>query len=328
MTDEPLPRWRVSRRLIAWVTLSVTLALLSATLVVTSQPTVCASCHAMRPYADAQTSTAHRGLACYDCHLAAGVWSWPSFKTRELFVMYPRALRGGKPSGAGTRAAGRRCLGCHEAVLARTVSGAGLRFSHKDCVPERRCDACHAAPAHGSATRWTRQPIMEDCLRCHAPRGSVRCDTCHALRSRTSLLKSSAWRVTHGPEWRLQHGMGDITLCAVCHADSDCVRCHGIPVPHPVGFWPSHGEYSRGASAKCMDCHSKAGFCDGCHGVAMPHPAGFARTHGTVATSKTDKRCGRCHILADCAACHATHKHPVITGSPMTGTLLPGVRKP
>lgn len=327
MTDEPLPRRRVPRRTIAWVAFGLTLAAVLAMLAVTSRPSVCASCHAMRPYADALRATAHRDLPCYGCHLAAGAWSWPEFKAHELFVMYPGALRGGKPAGAGTRAAGHRCLGCHEAVLARTVSGPALRISHKDCAPDR-CDGCHAASAHGGATRWTRQPVMEDCLRCHATRGSVKCDTCHTLRSRASRLRSSAWRVTHGPQWRTQHGMGDIVLCAICHADSECARCHGIPVPHPASFGPSHGEYSVSPSAKCLQCHSKAAFCDDCHGVAMPHPAGFTRTHATVAASQTDKRCALCHILADCAACHATHKHPVVGGSPITGSLLPGVKRP
>lgn len=328
MTDTQAPTRRLSRRAIAWIVVAGVALLLAGGLTATSMPAACASCHSMRPFAEGQARTPHKNVGCYSCHLAAGAWSWPEFKMRELFVMYPAAMRGGAPSGTGTRAAGRRCLDCHADVLGRTTKGPALRISHRACVKDGRCDTCHTASAHGGATRWVRQPVMEDCLSCHVTRDDVACGTCHVRRSRETLLASSAWRVTHGPAWRTQHGMGNIDLCRVCHTQADCVRCHAIPIPHPVSFGPEHGQYSRLPTAKCDDCHDRRTFCDACHGVPMPHAADFIKTHGQVASSRTDARCGRCHILGDCTTCHATHQHPPVSGSPMSDTLLPGVKKP
>lgn len=325
MTDESGARRHTARRAIA-IAVGALLLLIAASLAVTSESSVCASCHAMRPYADGLATTKHRDVACYTCHLTAGAWSWPAFKARELFVMYPAALSGATVSGVGSRTAGRRCVDCHGAVLAKTVSGSGLRIAHKTCASGRDCSSCHDA-SHGAATRWKRTPVMEDCLRCHAARADAACDKCHVSRTRETLLKKSAWRVTHGAGWKTQHGMGDIYLCRTCHKDADCVTCHGLPIPHPDDFGRTHGEYSRSHADRCPQCHSGTAFCNDCHGLTMPHPAGFTRYHGAEAKSKADKRCNRCHFPADCEACHSSHKHPADTAGQAGGSLLPGVMR-
>lgn len=292
---------------IATLVASALLVLLVATVAVGSSPKVCASCHG--EVSAAMRSTAHEATGCYDCH-APGA-SVVAFKVREIFSMYPSALVGRSPSGPvedTTRAA---CLGCHDGVLKRVTDGtSGLRIRHADCAPGATCDTCHSIVAHGDQVRWPREPIMEDCTRCHlAEDVTVECDTCHLGRQEKDRLVVGPWQVTHGPTWESSHGMGDLRSCAVCHPNDYCVRCHEVVIPHPADFGAEHGTISL-ESDSCTVCHKTRDFCDSCHGIEMPHPADYLRKHSSEAGTVDNPQCVRCHTVQDCERCHTRHVHP------------------
>lgn len=289
--------------------LAAALLVLSAT--VGSFPGVCASCHAMKPFAAELEASAHAEVSCYDCHLTAGAWDWPQFKATELARMYPRGILGGELTGPVTRTGASPCIRCHEDVLMGTVSAQGLRINHGVCAAGGSCDNCHSTVAHGSAVRWAREPVMEDCAACHAEAGaSVACDLCHDGRIESDRLAAGPWQITHGPAWETTHGMGNLASCATCHPADYCVRCHQISLPHPIDFPSRHGADAIEAPGSCETCHDRAALCDTCHGMEMPHPGSFLKEHGSLATSFTDGRCTGCHYESDCQTCHETHVHP------------------
>jgi len=303
----------------------VLVVLLVAVIAVGSVPTVCSSCHTMKPYATTLQQSAHKGVNCYSCHLAAGSWDWPTFKAAELFRMYPSALVGAKPSGAITSISRAACLNCHAQVLTRVVNSNGLRIDHAKCAATGSCDKCHANVAHGSTTRWSREPVMEECVVCHiSSKAPHTCDTCHAGRVATQRLQAGPWQITHGASWKTTHGMGDLRYCQTCHASDYCVKCHGTVLPHPIDFPATHGAQAMKTDAKCTQCHDRTSFCDSCHGMEMPHPQGFLKNHSSIAKSSTDPTCLKCHLESDCTTCHETHIHPGSTD----GTLGTNVPRP
>jgi len=252
----------------------------------------------------------------------AGAVSWPAFAGRQVFGMFPAAVMGRGVQGPGTRIARERCLDCHNDVLERVVDAKGTRIRHGECAKDAACDTCHGTAAHGSATRWVRQPVMDDCVRCHLSRkASVACDACHTEKSSAQRLAAGPWQVTHGANWRKTHGMGDITVCSVCHPQSKCVTCHGTPLPHAEDFGRTHGASATSPEQKCDGCHDRKVFCTGCHGIEMPHPATFLAGHSKIAKSRQDKSCLKCHYQDDCDGCHEKHTHPGTTKGTLKGKL-------
>lgn len=288
------------------------LVIVAALGAVSSVNHVCASCHAMRPYAHALADSPHTGTSCYACHLPAGAWSLPDAKIAELSHMYPAALLGRSVTGAGDRVSRAACLRCHTAVLKGIVSAHGIRIRHDTCAVGEACDACHGAVAHGAVTRWVRQPVMERCVQCHREKDApVMCDSCHAPHSKLQRLRKGPWQVTHGPTWKTTHGVADLEYCATCHPKDYCARCHGVDLPHPADFGRTHGDAAVKAGQDCYACHDRQRFCLACHqGFSMPHPTGFLARHSKVARSMADKRCLACHERGSCDYCHVKHTHP------------------
>lgn len=301
-----------SPRYAGYIVAAVVLALLlggAVTVSVASSPKACVSCH--RGLVAASASSPHSSTGCVACH-APGVSGRVALSWAELTRMVPGALVGAKPSGPVLETSRDACLTCHEDVLAGLTSGTGgYKINHATCAPGATCDSCHSTTAHGAATRWKRQPIMEDCTSCHTRKGaSVECATCHTGRDRKERVAVGPWQVTHGPNWQQTHGLGALDSCVTCHPRDYCVRCHGVEVPHPATFGSEHGQAAIADRASCTVCHKSAALCDSCHGVAMPHADGYLKIHSTEAKSIDNPRCMRCHSVLDCVRCHERHVHP------------------
>lgn len=306
-----LPVTTATARRLTPAVLLIACAILAVATFVSSTPSACSGCHGA-PQREL-AATAHRGVDCYACHLEAGMLSYPAFKAREVGTMYPASLvAGGKAGGATTGVSRSRCLRCHREILEGVTEAKGMRIRHRSCAPSgESCSRCHSAVAHGKATRWIREPVMDDCIGCHTQVGATtRCDACHASKSTATRLQTGPWAVTHGPQWKSQHGMGDLRGCRTCHPEGKCVKCHGTPLPHKQGFTNDHGRAAKLPEAKCDQCHDRKQFCDGCHGFPMPHGDGFRKEHLTITESRDDERCLRCHEQVDCDACHKAHAHP------------------
>lgn len=322
--DRPGPTLTRVKLMVA-VAAAVLVALAVVLSVTSSSASACGSCHAMAPYRASLQASAHKDVGCYRCH-APSAWDLPGQKASELFRMYPAAFLGQQSvTGPGVTVPREACVACHEAVLTGVANVNGLRIRHGVCAAgPAPCDSCHGSTAHGTATRFVRTYVMEDCVVCHQKDGGpTKCDSCHAGRRETQRLAVGPWQVTHGPDWRQTHGAGTIRYCVTCHPQDYCVQCHGVALPHPAVFPATHGRTAAKAGASCHTCHDKVRFCDACHGLPMPHPAGFLPEHSKVATSAGDEGCLTCHVRTDCDACHVKHVHPAVMGLNGTPTVPP-----
>lgn len=266
----------------------------------------------MSPYVDAIDDSVHTSVSCYRCHTDS-VWSLTQQKNNEVTHMYPAALLGqGEVESPASPVTSAPCRDCHSAIFENLTVKDGLSISHADCVrPGDSCSACHTAALHGNASRWIRQPVMEDCVACHVDEGaSTDCDTCHEGRLETERLAEGPWQVTHGRNWRETHGAGTISACVTCHEPEYCADCHGVPLPHEVGFGDTHGGDAIENREACESCHDPVAFCNECHRVPMPHPDTFLEEHPTIADGYEDESCLDCHVKRDCDNCHVLHTHP------------------
>jgi hypothetical protein len=268
----------------------------------------CESCHWSGQFKADSIEQAHAKVACVRCHVKGDAGSRLSYAAYEILHMQLRIIPG--KGRAGSQVSNSTCLSCHQAVNTRITQVKGLRIQHSKCAKGSMCTDCHSTTAHGASVKWQRTSHMEACLDCHVP-NKVReaCTTCHGSEPPADALATGPWYVTHGPEWRTTHGMGDWNTCAACHAPDFCVKCHHIPLPHDVDFVRTHGATALTQRSDCTVCHQES-FCKSCHGLEMPHPASFAPTHPDTVHAMGQSACLKCHVSTDCETCHVKHVHP------------------
>jgi hypothetical protein len=268
----------------------------------------CTLCHTSPAFVDQSAKNVHRKFACVQCHVQPGAASRVQYAYHMIFGMGLHL----SPVGSGPVAGipDNTCLSCHADVMKKVVMYNGISIKHVDCSKGRMCTDCHSDSAHGDAIKWPTVAQMNMCLDCHnADRVRTSCTTCHAARSMSARLTTGEWTVTHGPNWKQTHGMGNLKTCASCHPPDFCVRCHGIPMPHEVDFLRTHPIPALARRKDCTVCHTQ-GFCDACHRLPMPHPVSFAPTHPTIVRQLGQGVCLRCHVVDDCSNCHIKHIHP------------------
>jgi hypothetical protein len=268
----------------------------------------CGSCHMTNEFKRNTLAQAHAKIDCARCHVKNDAGSRLAYTTHEIFGMVLHVVP--EAGRATAQVDDATCLSCHESGIRGVIAAKGLRVRHASCAGDSRCTDCHSATAHGASVRWRRSASMDMCLDCHVPK-KVRasCDTCHTAERSAERLASGSWQVTHGPQWKSTHGMGDWNTCGGCHASDYCARCHHISLPHDSDFKRTHGATASRQLADCRVCHRDS-FCSDCHVVQMPHPASFTPVHPAIVKSKGQATCLKCHDQLDCETCHVKHEHP------------------
>jgi len=301
-------------RIAAW-SLAGLIVLLVLTFAVTAVTLPgCTQCHRSAPFVAQTAQSVHANVSCVRCHVQSDPASRVAYAYHLIFGMALRVA----PVGTGPVAGipNQTCLSCHADVMTKVVTANGVSIEHSNCAKGSLCTDCHSDTAHGTAVKWVTKSDMNRCLDCHASK-TVRanCTTCHATRSVQERVTTGEWTVTHGPNWKQTHGMGDLKTCAACHADDFCVTCHGLSLPHNADFLRMHPGVALTQRKDCEVCHKQT-FCDDCHGLPMPHPASFTPTHATLVQKQGQTVCLRCHVQDDCTNCHVKHVHPGGASSP------------
>ncbi|MEX0602218.1 MAG: cytochrome c3 family protein [Bacteroidota bacterium] len=233
------------------------------------------------------------GIACLDCHEAAGT------STRASDNLLSKKVN---------------CQTCHEEQLSTDctychtsddvstyVAFASpkreLIFSHAFHVTDRSmtCETCHTGIDASTAAGGSHLPPMASCNTCHNDVVATNiCESCHT--NFASLRPKEHDRTNFGREHKFLARMGDET-CMTCHTQESCQDCHveaGLQTAmtrdfdllsprsprltandraqgmvltkvHDLNFRFTHGIAAAGKSAECQTCHSAREFCSTCH---------------------------------------------------------------
>ncbi len=267
----------------------------------------CGLCHRQPEFVKATEASAHGEIGCSECHGQSGIVASTSFGFQQ--VLHVSKWLGASAAQSSVTVGDARCLSCHSTINDQVTQSRGLSIAHETCAKGSACTDCHSSTAHGAQTTWVRSYNMDTCLHCHGQSEEpIECTTCHSERRASERIATGPWVVTHGPNWRSTHGMGDMFTCSACHPSGYCDKCHGPGLPHKGDFVQTHPAPAQDPKANCTSCHAKT-FCSDCHGIEMPHPVGFKKQHSKIA-EKNDAGCKTCHSDSDCLECHLMHVHP------------------
>lgn len=260
----------------------------------TSQPSVCTSCHTSLPHVVAAKGDSHKGQQCVSCHEPLGyplsvVTGAPA---RVVHIITSFSKPSVDPYGQVRQTA---CLSCHKKTIKGTVSveSLGVRISHAEPMAAgAECIDCHRL------TSGKIGPVaagMDTCLSCHDEKtASSKCDLCHfedvsVAVNRTDRTPASSSVLIATPD------------CGGCHDQKSCDSCHGIRLPHTNEFKQfTHARaYAEnlwnGDGTLCQRCHSASrNPCSKCHSSAMPsHGPTLKESH--KAADPSGSGCVGCH---------------------------------
>ncbi len=299
------------RRLIAHLAIAAAalIVLLNLTIAGASSSLFCSACHG-KENADLKRSK-HLGIRCNSCHQGFGTFKVLTWRAQVVSQVAKSLVPSSPPVPVIAYVSSEPCKRCHPEVLDEIVRRDGIGVSHKEIdEAEMPCVQCHARVAHRSTSSFGRSTTMERCIACHdGKKASADCNICHVGRADKKLRVKTSWSVTHGPNWKRVHGMGNLATCGVCHAGDYCKRCHNTSLPHPEFWVRLHPADAKKDVKGCYDCHHRS-FCDNCHGLRMPHPSGFLREHAKEVEKRGRGACYRCHLESGCERCHSRHIHP------------------
>jgi len=206
----------------------------------------CADCHLARLGGLVETRFEHGTLV--PAHDGLGDAHGPDFKQHHT--------QEARQIGATCTACHDRseCVACHQGVVKPLEFHPG-NYVLTHAVDARRgkpdCSACHRAQSF--------------CVGCHERE-------CFGMRGDTEYSASDPTRAFHPPGWATagpgpnRHALDarrNITSCASCHREDDCLRCHGAQPgsprasPHPPGWRGSARceALDRGNRRMCLRCH-------------------------------------------------------------------------
>lgn len=283
-----------------------------------AQPTFCARCHETQKSFDQWENSKHKTVGCLNCHYEPGILGYTIGNMAGAENIVAHFLKGGQIERATV--SNRSCLKCHSDVYERTVVDPEreIKVRHKDIIAGGlACTSCHERTAHGTNTGATF--AMNVCTSCHdGKRASAKCNTCHK--------EDIAYRASRTlDDWPKQKGLR--VTCTGCHKPAtteNCIRCHGLELPHAGQFVQKHAmEAEKSAGNLCYKCHwermAQKRMC-GCHnpeGDIHGSPESWYIAHRSLA--KNNGMACNCHGLPFCARCH-DNAGAVYPGGPNSGS--------
>jgi hypothetical protein len=162
--------------------------------------------------------------------------------------------------------------------------------------------------------------MMAQCFNCHGqaaqPRASAECSVCHVkdMDLKPDTHKTGAWR-------QKEHGVAaktDRQQCVMCHKSQFCDNCHGLEMPHPLGW--ARGASGHAAVATkdrkvCEKCHTgNANLCTMCHHQGFDDTKGpWVKQHNLKVRETGAAFCFKCHDATYCVRCHTSSPVPAST---------------
>jgi hypothetical protein len=283
----------------------------------TASPRLCASCHEITARAASWDHSPHAGVPCVSCHQTPRPWYALPVRLFDRGALIGRDvakhLAGGYRDPVDSRISGRTmpdavCLQCHDANR-KATSGFRIIIDHVAHAKRNgSCVSCHVRTAHPVDTRGAALSLMSACFACHGslgqPKASARCGVCHpsGYQLIPASHKASAWKQGHG-----KVALADLKQCEMCHVKTMCDSCHGIEMPHPMGWAASgHGASAQRDRTLCAACHGGANnMCTMCHHESFqPAKGTWTQQHSADAEKRGVSFCLGCHSPLDCVRCH------------------------
>jgi len=124
----------------------------------TSRPEFCASCHEMNQNYKSWQTSAHKNVACLDCHVDPGPVALAKRKVAALGELYGH-ITGNYEKPIRARVNFQNCLLCHSGAsknpnapdITTTQGPRAASFPHDDVLEEKTsCLECHQDVAHGT----------------------------------------------------------------------------------------------------------------------------------------------------------------------------------
>jgi hypothetical protein len=327
-TEKDLPRDGTSRlrrrlralaRLVPGIVLGVVVLGLLGDLA-TSSPRLCSSCHEMGKRAESWSRSPHGGITCVTCHQTPRpAYALPARlvdRVRLLGRDVSRHLAGGYRDPVDGRIAGTPpmadavCLQCHDPNR-KATSGFRILIDHVAHAKRNgSCVSCHVRTAHPIETRGAAMSLMSACFTCHGAARTAkapgRCDLCHPsdYPAFPTSHKAASWGAKHG-----RVALTDVKQCEMCHEKVDCDGCHGLQMPHPMGWAkgkPGHADAAARDREVCQRCHTgRPDMCTMCHHDAYePAKGTWVKQHAAEAEKRGTAFCIGCHTTLDCVRCH------------------------
>jgi len=169
------------------------------------------------------------------------------------------------------------CKDCHSFLDPRNNDRGILTdsFGHeKHLVRGTTCQACHKEPVHQET--MIRRPSMVECYTCHqdvpGAVASAACSLCHPPDF--DKLPGSHDQAFYAGGHAVVVKQSGTAECFACHTGNEttfCLKCHGLPIPHPSGWAPATG----GSPGAHVDrAYAEPGICIKCHHNRVAPPAG------------------------------------------------------
>jgi nitrate/TMAO reductase-like tetraheme cytochrome c subunit len=259
-------------------------------MVYSSRPQFCNMCHYMNPYYASWQKSAHKNVACIECHFPPSVQGelQKKFEALVQVVKYATGQYGTRP---WTQISDASCLreGCHETRLLQSkVDFHGVQFDHLPHlttfrrVTRLRCTSCHSQIVQG-----THMTVTEStCFLCHFAQGKIGgapsdCGICHQFPIKTKTGFDHSFVQQRG------------IACQECHADvihgagavprDRCLLCHSEPERlqryDDTAF--IHENHVTNQKIECSQCHN-----------AVQHYMPKERNY--LASAQSDV-CAKCH---------------------------------
>lgn len=286
-----------------------------------ARPALCSSCHEMSAAAGTWQHSAHRVVACVECHeqptkwyqLAKRVSGRVALLSRDVNAHWSGAYAAeadNAPLGMSEPTPDEICLQCHDPNR-KATSGFRILIDHPEHAKRNgSCVSCHVRTAHPQASRGGPLSLMGQCYTCHGttqyPQASTACATCHPADydPLPTSHKDAGWATSHGKTWQV-----DAKLCTMCHQPSFCTDCHGLEIPHPSGWVGGADDHAVQGAANlqtCARCHEGGTqLCSTCHHKSYgPIQGTWLNQHPTPARAQGVDSCFECHEPRMCSYCH------------------------
>jgi nitrate/TMAO reductase-like tetraheme cytochrome c subunit len=291
---------------------------------VTASPKVCGSCHEMQHALVTWQASGHTQVRCPQCHEKQRPWyQFPTtlavrgaMLTRDLRAHWSEEGRQQVMASYDTTPTigDETCLQCHGTSRKISMRFGTLIDHEKHAKRNKQCTSCHLWTAHPDPGAERPMLLMERCFTCHGRTASAKapgtCDVCHPkdfnLRP-ASHKPTSKWLKEHG-----QVAQKNQQPCVICHDQSFCKACHGLPMPHPAnwakGSPPLHSQYAKTNRAVCNRCHeSKPDVCSMCHHKGWdPTKGPWVQQHPALVANSGASFCLKCHDPLFCMNCHVS----------------------